>query len=68
MWQLLSVLMLWMCELRKPYIKTVNWYDFKMHDFSAIDMLIKTSGGRVLLKKHTQVKVPLPSKKVVWVE
>ncbi len=29
------------CALRKPYIRSLNWYGFKTHDFSLIDMIIK---------------------------
>ncbi len=31
-----------MCALRKPYIRSLNWYGFKTHYYSAIDMIIKT--------------------------
>jgi len=31
-----------MCVLRKPCIRSLYWYDFKTHYFSAIDMIIKT--------------------------
>ncbi len=41
MWQPLSVRLLWMCVLRKPCIRRLNWYGFKTHDFSAIN-IIKT--------------------------
>ncbi len=41
-WQPLSVHELWMCALRKPYIRSLNLNGFKTHDFSVIDMIIKT--------------------------
>ncbi len=37
-WQPISVCMLWMCALRKPYIRNFNEYGFKTHDFNVIDI------------------------------